>query len=116
MSTHPSTAEFLLDQLAATGNASVRRMFGEYCLYLAGKPVGLVCDNQLFLKPTDAGKAVMPQPVEGFPFPSARAHWCVTADQWEDAPWLCQLIQATAGALPEPKAKAPRKPRSKTTK
>ncbi len=112
MSTHPSTAEFLLDQLAATGHASVRRMFGEYCLYMAGKPVGLVCDNQLFLKPTDAGKAVMPQPVEGFPFPGARPHWCVTADQWEDATWLCQLIQVTAGALPEPKPKAPRKPKA----
>lgn len=112
MSTHPSTAEFLLDQLAATGSASVRRMFGEYCLYLAGKPVGLVCDNQLFLKPTDAGQTVMPQPVEGFPFPGARAHWCVTADQWEDAAWLCQLVQATAGALPEPKPKAPRKPKA----
>jgi DNA transformation protein len=108
MSTHPSTAEFLLDQLHATGRASVRRMFGEYCLYLAGKPVGLVCDNHLFLKPTEAGRALLPQPVEGLPFPGARPHWQITADQWEDAVWLCQLVQATAGALPEPKPKKPK--------
>nr|WP_315428518.1 TfoX/Sxy family protein [uncultured Albidiferax sp.] len=58
MASHPSTAEFLLDQLAATGAASVRRMFGEYCVYLAGKPVALLCDNQLFLKPTEASRVV----------------------------------------------------------
>ncbi len=115
MSTHASTAEFLLDQLQPTGCASVRRMFGEYCLYLAGKPVGFVCDNQLFLKPTAAGSVVMPQPVEGLPYPGAKPHWCVTADQWEDAAWLCQLVQATAGALPEPKPRKPNPPVKRAT-
>ena len=105
MATHPSTAEFLLDQLAATGAASVRRMFGEYCVYLAGKPVALLCDNQLFLKPTEAGQRLIGQAVEGAPFPGARPHWRITADQWEDATWLCQLVQVTAHALPEPKPK-----------
>ena len=47
MGTRQSTIDHLLDQLAAAGPVSVRKMFGEYCLYLAGKPVGLVCDDQL---------------------------------------------------------------------
>ena len=32
-----------------------------------------------------------------------------TADQWDATAWLCQLVQATAETLPEPK---PSKPRS----
>ena len=39
----------LADQLTA------KKMFGEYALYLDGKIVGLICDNQLYLKPTEAG-------------------------------------------------------------
>lgn len=38
MATDHSAADFLPDQLYATGSASVRKMSGEYCLYLACKP------------------------------------------------------------------------------
>ncbi|MCK7502621.1 MAG: TfoX/Sxy family protein [Comamonadaceae bacterium] len=34
-------------------------MFGEYAIYLDGKVVALVCDNQFFVKPTDAGRALL---------------------------------------------------------
>ena len=35
-------AHYLLDQLKTAGPVSSRRMFGEFCLYYAGRPVGLV--------------------------------------------------------------------------
>ena len=38
MATSQSTVDFLLDQLTGQGMFSVRKMFGEYCLYLAGAP------------------------------------------------------------------------------
>jgi len=46
MSTSQSTLDFLLDQLADCGAVTARKMFGEYCLYYAGRPVGLVCDDR----------------------------------------------------------------------
>ena len=74
VATSPGTMEFLLDVLAHSKQVSARRMFGEYCLYYAGRPVGLVCDEQLFLKPSDAGLRLMQEPDLGAPFPGARPH------------------------------------------
>jgi DNA transformation protein len=106
MATAENTIAFLLDQLSGVSEASVKKMFGEYCLYLAGKPVGLVCDDQLYLKPTNAGKGLTGRVVEGAPYPGAKPHLLITADQWEDSEWLCDLLRATARELPMPKPKA----------
>lgn len=105
MATAQNTMEFLLDQLSGLGEASSKKMFGEYCLYLAGKPVGLVCDDQLYLKPTAAGRAMLAHAVDGSPYPGAKPHLLLTPDQWEDAEWLCDLVRATAKELPQPKPK-----------
>ena len=111
MATSQNTVDFLLDQLAALGAASTKKMFGEYCLYLAGKPVGLVCDDQLYLKPTEGGKSKLARVVEGAPYPGAKPHLLITPDQWEDAEWLCALVRATDRELPmpKPKVKKPKK-------
>lgn len=106
MATSAATADFLIEQLAPLGNASLRRMFGEYCLYVSGVPVGLVCDDQLFLKLTAAGSALCDPPSQGSPFPTAKPHLLVTADLWEDSQWLCELVKVTARALPAAKSSA----------
>ncbi len=106
MATEQNTMDFLLDQLAPLGEASSKKMFGEYCLYLSGKPVGLVCDDQLYLKPTQSGRALLNNAAEGLPYPGAKPHLLITPDQWEDAEWLRGLVQATAQELPLPKPKA----------
>jgi len=103
MSTSQSTLDFLLDQLATAGQVTAKKMFGEYCLYLAGKPVALICDDQMFLKPTSAGKSMLAEVLEGAPYPGAKPHLLIPADQWEDREWFCRLIQATAHELPQPK-------------
>ncbi len=106
MATSESTIDYLLDQLSDLSDVSAKKMFGEYCLYLAGKPIGLVCDEQLFLKPTNVARAMISDVVEGSPFPKARPHILVTADFWEDGDWLSKLVQATANELPVPKPKS----------
>jgi len=55
MATSQSTMGFLLDQLSGLAGLSTQKMDGEYCVYLFGKPIGFVCDDQLHLKMTDAG-------------------------------------------------------------
>ena len=109
MATTRNTIDFLLDQLSGVGEASAKKMFGEYCLYLAGKPVGLVCDDQLYLKPTQAGMNLIAKVVEDSPYPGAKPHLLITADQWEDREWLCALVRATAHELPLPKPRKPKK-------
>jgi TfoX/Sxy family transcriptional regulator of competence genes len=100
MSTQQSTMDYLMDQLRQAGPVSCRKMFGEYCLYYDGTPVGLVCDNQLFLKPTAQGSALLTEVREGSPFPGAKPHLLIDADAWEDALALSRLVRTTALELP----------------
>ncbi|TGV06148.1 TfoX family protein [Alcaligenaceae bacterium 429] len=109
MATSAEIIDFLLDQLSSVNQLSTRRMFGEYCVYVSGKPVGFVCDDQLYMKITPAGRHVAPQLEEGFPYPGAKPYLLVTADRWEDRDWLIELVLATYGDLPDPKPRKKRK-------
>ena len=100
MGTQQSTMDYLLDQLRGAGPVTCRKMFGEYCLYYDGAPVGLVCDNQLYLKPTEEGRKLLGEAREGAPFPGARTHLLIDADSWEDAQALSLLVRTTALSLP----------------
>ena len=107
--------EYLLDILSDSRQVTSRRMFGEFCVYYAGRPVGLVCDDQLFLKPSEAGKRLMKQVDEGAPFPGARPHLRITADDWDDRAWMNQIVRTTYDSLPPPKLPKPRKPKAAST-
>ena len=107
--TSKSTIDFLLDQLCNAENVTVKKMFSGYCLYLAGKPIGFINDNQLFLKPTNAGRTMIADVLEGFPYVGAKPHFLISADMWEDGEWICKLIQITANELPQFKPKSKKK-------
>ena len=117
MATSGRTIEFLLDQLGAVRGMRARKMFGEYALYCGEKVVALVCDDQLFVKITAPGKALVgTRYAEGFPYPGAKASMLVGADDLEDHERLAELIRVTAAALPAPKPKKPKKqPKKKAT-
>ena len=50
MATSAQFAAFVAEQLGLAGTIHCRKMFGEYGLYWDGKLIGLICDNQLFIK------------------------------------------------------------------
>lgn len=111
MSTRAETMEFLVDQLTALPGVRTRKMFGEYCLYYDEKPVAFVCDDELFVKPTDAGRAYLGEPDEAPAYPGSKMYFRVPGDRWEDRDWLAGLIDATAAALPAPKPKRAKPPK-----
>jgi TfoX/Sxy family transcriptional regulator of competence genes len=80
-------------------------MFGEYALYAGAKVVAFVCDDQLFVKPTEEGRNFLKQPEEKPPYPGAKLYFWINGEKWDDAAWLGELIQITAKAVPEPKPK-----------
>ena len=100
--------EYVCEQIRGAGQVSHRRMFGEFAVYCDGKVVALVCDNQFFLKPTDAGKALLDRVKEAPPYPGAKPYYLVDA-QLDDAEAAAALVRATAAALPVPAAKPARK-------
>lgn len=100
---------FVCDQLALLGGVSSRRMFGEYALYWQGKVVALICDDQLFIKPTQAGRTfagenATPAP----PFPGAK-DWLRVDDRLDDPYWLAELLRQSWDELPLPAPKKARK-------
>ena len=100
--------EYVCEQIRGAGQVSHRRMFGEFAVYCDGKVVALVCDNQFFLKPTDAGRALLDRVQEAPPYPGAKPYYLVDA-QLDDAEAAAALVRATAAALPAPAAKPARK-------
>ena len=105
MGTDARTVEFILEQGAGAGALSARKMFGEYALYLHGKVVALICDDTLFVKPTDTGRTLLGEPATGAPYPGAKPHFRLDLDACEDAEALAVLLKSTADALPDPKPK-----------
>jgi DNA transformation protein and related proteins len=110
MSSDPEFVKFVCEQLRGAGDISSRRMFGEAAVYLQEKVIGLVCDNQFFIKATEPGRAKIGTPTEVPPFPGA-SNWFLMADL-DDPEFLAELVHATAAALPPPKVKAKKMPRA----
>ena len=112
MATDRTCIDHLADQLHGFGAFSHRKMFGEYALYLDAKVVALVCGNQLFVKPTDAGRALLgPDAAMAPPYPGAKPHF-QASDLIDEREALARLLRATAQALPEPKPKSPKLPKT----
>ena len=95
---------FIADQAGGAGEITYRKMFGEYVLYCDGKVVALICDNRLFIKPTEAGKKYIGRVTEAPAYPGAKLSYYIE-DKFEDREWLGELVRITCDGLPEPKPK-----------
>jgi DNA transformation protein and related proteins len=105
MTSKQSTVDFILEQIASLGAVRARKMFGDYALYYDEKVVGLICEDQLYIKYTDPGKQYAEgQYTEGYAYDGARSSMNVS-DAIDDRDFLCALIRLTADALPRPKVK-----------
>ena len=100
--------KFAVDQVKGAGEISYRMMFGEYAVYCEGKIVALICDNQFFVKPTEAGRSFIGDVVEAPPYPGAKPSFLI-GEQIEDTDWVSNLIRLTEQELPKPKPKKKRK-------
>lgn len=106
MATKASTMEYIEEQLLDVPGVRSRKMFGEYALYVEDKVVALVCDDTLFVKITEPGKAfVGGRYEEGIAYPGAKPSMLIDEDMIEDREWLGELIRITDSALPAPKPK-----------
>lgn len=108
MASDRNTVALIVDQLSAAADVSARPMFGEYGLYCGGKMFGMICDSQLFIKPTVSGRTLGPNLGEAPPYPGAKPCLLVDADRWDDGDWLAEFVRVTVAELPTPKPK-PRK-------
>ncbi len=112
MASDKDFVDFILNQIEGAGEIHARKMFGEYGVYCNDKIVALICDNQLFIKPTEGGRTFIGDVKEAPPYPGAKNSFLIE-DDFEDSEWLSELIRITVKELPEPK---PKKKKVKTNK
>ena len=105
MASQQSLVDLLLEYMSEAGVVSAKKMFGEYGVFCSGKMVALVCDDQLFVKPTPGGKVYIGNVLEAPPYKGAKPCFLITGDKWEDRDWLVKLMQITAAELPLPQKK-----------
>ena len=108
MASDEEFVSFLCEQMSGAGRIRYRKMFGEYAIYCDEKVVALVCDNRLFIKPTQNGRAYIGEVVEAPAYPGARMSFLIE-EKFEDSEWLCDLVRLTAEELPQPKPKHPKR-------
>lgn len=109
MSSSQSIVDYYVGQMSGAGEITAKKMFGEYGVYCNEKIVGLICDDDLFIKPTNGGRAFIDTIEEAPPYPGAKPSFKILSEQIEDADWLSGLIKITFDELPAPKKRKVKK-------
>jgi TfoX/Sxy family transcriptional regulator of competence genes len=104
MASNSDTVQYIVDQAGLGRRLSCKKMFGEYALYLDGKVVALVCDDQLYLKPTAEGRRLLGRVTEAPPYPGAKNYYLLESEL-DDPEKLGAALQVTADALPAARPK-----------
>ena len=103
MACNADFVQFIVDQCSGAGEIAVKKMMGDYCIYCDGVLFGLICDNNLYLKVTAPGKALLKEVILRPPYDGAKDYFYISGV--EDRDYLVALIKATLPALPKSKAK-----------
>jgi len=109
MASDQDFVDFVVDQFHGDLGVTSKKMFGEFGLFSGGKMFGAVCDDRLFVKPTEGGRAFIGDVVEAPMYPGAKPSF-VIEDRIEDPDFLSELARITVRELPIPR---PRKGKGK---
>lgn len=98
MASDQNFVNFVLEQIKNAGEITAKKMFGEYGIYADGKLFGLICDNKLFIKPTNAGREFIGKVVEAPPYKGAKPSFLIE-EKIEDGIWLSELVRVSIKEL-----------------
>lgn len=122
MATTKEFHDYIVENLQRVGDVTTRKMMGEYCVYfqsaqcsaddgsaLVGtenrKLIGNICDNCLFLKPTESVLRLMPDAEQAYPYEGSKTLMVVVEDV-ENTELMAEVLDAMYKELPKPKKKA----------
>ena len=104
MATDLSYIQFVIEQLRGE-DATYKKMFGEYMVYVEGKPVLTVCDNTVFVKEVKELEEIMAEADRGYPYDGAKE--CYILDI-ENAELVEKVVGILKEVIPVPKKKIKR--------
>lgn len=100
MATEFSYIQFILEQLQGE-EATYKKMFGEYMVYVNDKPLLLVCDNTVYVKMLPQISALMSNASTGVPYAGSKPHYILDIENRE--------LTSQAIAILEPITPLPKK-------
>lgn len=100
MATSKEYIEFVCGQLRDIDGISYRKMFGEYMVYVNGKPVFIVCDNNVMVKKLPEIAQLMAGAPEGLPYEGAKPHYILDIENRELAAEAAGILEQV---VPAPK-------------
>ena len=103
MASNPDFVQYIADQCSGAGEIIVKKMFGDYGIYCDGIIFGLICDNCFYLKPMDAGRALLHTVEIRPPYDGAKDYFFI--DDVDDRDYLSALVREICKTLPKPKPK-----------
>lgn len=99
MASNLEYVEYICDQISGAGSITYRKMFGDYGIYCDGKVIGVICDNQFFVKKTASGAVLIPDCEEAAPYTEAKPHLLIECV--DNRALMAKFIATTLHALPE---------------
>lgn len=98
--------DFICSQIAEAGCVSRRKMFGDWLIYVNGKPVVLACDDVAYVKTHPAIAHLMGGAERGCPYEGAREHYVLDVGHKSHA---LEVVSVLEKVLPLPKSRAKKK-------
>ena len=96
--------EYVREVFSAAGDIVIKPMMGGYLVYLNGKLIGDICDNELFLKRTPTSDKLLADSEMRYPYDGSKTLMHVF-DRFEDTELIAKLLEGVYAELPERKPK-----------
>lgn len=93
MASNLDFVQYIADQCSGAGQIVTKKMFGDYGIYCNGKIFGLICDNRFYVKPTEAGRALLRTVELRPPYDGAKNYFYII--DVDDRDYLEKLVRAT---------------------
>lgn len=94
--------EYVREVFSITGDIVIRSMMGGYLVYLNGKLIGDIGDNELFLKRTPTSDKLLANSELRYPYEGSKTLMHVF-DRFEDTELVLELLDGMYAELPEKK-------------
>ena len=95
--------EYVQESLSADGDIVIKSMMGGYLVYLNGKLIGDIFDNELFLKRTPTSDRLLAGSELRYPYDGSKTLMHVF-DRFEDTDLISELLEGMYAELPEKKS------------
>ena len=94
--------EFVREVFSAAGDIVIKSMMGGYLVYLNGKLIGDIGDNELFLKRTPTSDRLLADSELRYPYEGSKTLMHVF-DRFEDTALVLELLNGMYTEIPEKK-------------